>query len=238
MIPTNKDFVDNFGYQIDLAMTIPHSTPEAGQPYALGVFRWVPIGSDYFLPASLVGKTLTKTDSTSTTTTVVSKKFVSTEFLNPEKPLLSEVVAALNSGTVAAGTGWDETTDTDATAVLGALQVNAAASSASANLSFGGDAAPLLGLGPGDGITVNQKTDATSGIVITFPAYFAGKYTPQWAYTRNPKVYFRTLTLATGVLSAPSTAPSFTWTPSTRVLLIQCAATPGTTAVTRITVQI
>lgn len=238
MIPTNKDFNDLFGYAVDLAMGIPHSTPESGTNYVLGTQRGVPIGSDYFFPPSLVGKTLTKIDTTATTATIVSKKFLSSEFLNPEKPLLSEIVAALNAGTVALGTGWDETTDTDATAVLGCVQVNAAAASASGNLTLGGDAAPILGLGPGDGVTVLQKTDATSGIHITFPAYFAGKLTAQWAYSRNPRVDFRTLTLSSGALTAPSTAPSWSWTPNTRVLLIQCAASPGTTTVTRISVRI
>lgn len=233
MIPTNKDFNDLFGYGFDLNVTIPHSTPEAGQPIIIGTVRGVPIGSDFYFPPDLIGKTLSKTDSSSTTTTQVDYKFKSTDFMNPDKPLLSEIVAVLNSASA-----WDEATDTDAAANLGCLKVTAAASGAATNLTIGGTAAPIFGFGPGDGITVQQKTDATSGVVVTFPAYFAGKLTAGWAYSRNPKVTAGTSVIASGIVTPPSTAVTYSWTPSTRVLLFQCAAAPGTTNSTRLSVRI
>lgn len=242
MVPTVKDFTDVLGYRFELAMTLPKDTAANEAMYWYGLVRGIPQGSDFVFPPTIIGKTLWKTDNKSTTTTKVSKKFVSTEFVNPEKPLLSEIVAALNSGTVALGTGWDEATDTDAVASAGGfIAINGAAAGTDAEFELGGDACEVLGLGPmNDGITVKQVNG--TGINITFPAYFAGKYTAQWAYTRNPQVTIQALTADTNVVTGgvalagfASAAPTWTWTPSTRVLAI---VFDGTAAKGRISVKI
>ena len=221
MIPTNKDFADLLGYHMHLRCTLPKTTAATEKLYFYGTVRGRAQGAGFVFPPDIIGKTLWKKDSESTTTTKVEKTFLASEFLNPEKPLLSEIVTALNTGTVALGTGWDEATDTDASSgAQGELVVGGAGTGTTNTLEIGGTACPYLGFPSVDGITV--QIDNADYVNITFPTFFAGKEYAQWMYTRNPRVHVGAVTVATDVVAslAITTGYVYTWTPSTRVLEI------------------
>lgn len=199
----HQDFYDK-GRRVDIICTKP--TGDNEKMIAYGALRGHKVGSEYYFSPAIIGRTFIKTDTTSTTTTAMSYTFKRSDFANPSKPSLTEIVAALN-------TAWDETTDTDAVAGSnGELVVSGAATTATGSLTIGaGTANELLGF-PKEG----YKVDSDGGIDFVFDSEFGNEY----LYPGSPRVNCWLVTVATDVQTqvAPVVGYAATWTPSSRTL--------------------
>lgn len=199
----------NLGYRVDISCTLPKSTAATEAMIAHGAKRGRKVGSTYILDANIVGKTFKVTDSVATVTSEKTITFKRSDFANPQKPLLSEVVTALN-----AVLSVDATPTVASSGAFGQLIITGAATGTTQSLTIGaGTANVILGF-PKQGYKITNGT----GIDFTLDAEFAEDF----LYTAFPKVFASTLTIATGVKTAIAPVVGFTavFTPSTRVLRV------------------
>lgn len=201
------------GFKVDVICSLPKGSAATEKMVAYGALRGR--GATFLVSPDIIGKNFKATDSTATTTSARTYTFKRTDFLDPQRPTMQEVATALSAA-------WDEATDTDVTVgAIGELIVSGAATGTTNSLTIGaGTANELLGF-PSAGV-IYQALNGT-GLKITLPATFAKiGLGEEWLYTRNPLVIVNEYTTATGVRT-PQGIPDdvlFTWTPSTRILLV------------------
>lgn len=189
--------------QIDTICTLPKATAASEKMVIRGAR--VGEGASFIYSGQLVGRKLTITDSKATTTTARTFTFDHDHFVNPARPTLAEIVAALNSF-------FTEASPTVASAgAEGELVITGAATAADGVLALGvGDANVLLGF-PENGITI------ANGVGVTIPL----PVSQQEYLHRNPLVDVTTYTPASGVRTKAADAGySYVYTPASKNIVL------------------
>jgi hypothetical protein len=213
--------VNEYKHVLDVICTIPAGgAGEVMAAYGASYGR----GTSRVFSGGLVGKTFLITDTQATVVTQKEVKFKAADFNKVNEPTLAEIVTAIN-----AVLGLDVTPTIASAGPQGELVITGAAASATAGLTIGaGTANVLLGF-PKSGVFYNVLNG--TGVSITFPAGMQREY----LYAHAPFVNLAVYTPATAV-RAHDVLFTYTWTPSSRVLLVANAA--GVTRVGHIRVAL
>lgn len=195
-------------YRIEFACTMPKLNAANEGMVAYGTKRGK--GTSFRFGGGLPGKTLIVTDNQSTTTTAKTCTFTRSNFADPERPLLAEIVTAINAAfteaaCVVASSG-----------AYGELILTAPAAANGNILTIGaGTANEFLGF-PSMGMSIVNDT----GVLITLPAEMGFPDT-SLLYELVPEVDLYALTPATGVLTklfGPAGMAAPIWTPANRTI--------------------
>jgi hypothetical protein len=201
--------VNEYRYTTDIICSIPaggagERMAVYGNQYGHGTARTFSGG--------LVGKNLLITDTTATSVAQKEVKFTAANFNKVNEPTLAEIVAAIN-----AVLSVDATPTVASAGPQGELVITGGAAGLTAGLTIGaGTANVLLGF-PKSGVFFSVVNG--TGVSITLPAGIQREY----LYSHFPVVESAVYTPATAA-RARDTLFTFTWTPSSRVLLVTNAA--------------
>lgn len=209
---TNEQELKSLGLRIDICATLPKLTAENVDIDLYGTKRGK--GATRIFGSGFSGKTVKILDNQGTVATECTITFEDSDFLNPMKVTLAELVVAFNTKMhVAMGANHPLAS----AGAIGELIITSFQANAAGLLTLGnGTANELLGF-PSMGYSVDQATT----IVVTLPAETAYP-SDEALYNLCPRVEVMAYTAASGVLTAltPVTGYAVVWTPSTRILTI------------------